>query len=231
MKKIGILGGMGPESTIDYYRGIIKGFREDRDDNSYPRILINSIDMTEMLSYVASGEYDTLVDLLVNGIKDLKKGGADFALMATNTPHVVFDRVNSISPLPLISIVEATAFKAQSLNLKKLLLIGTGFTMKNTFYQEAISRLNMSVSVPSAEEQKTIHNIIFPELEEGIIVPEKKTQMLEICRKIIREEKIDGIILGCTELPLMIEDSDLDVEVLNTTRIHVEAVLQKLREN
>lgn len=228
MKKIGILGGMGPESTVDYYKMIIRDFRAGRDDNAYPQILINSIDMTEMLSYVASGEYDKLVNLLVEGICRLKDGGADFALMATNTPHVVFDRVEKKSPLPLISIVEATALKAEALNLKKLLLIGTGFTMKNTFYQQSVSPYGISLSVPSPENQEIIHNIIFPELEEGIVVPEKKIQMINICKNIIKTENIDGIILGCTELPLMIKNEDLDIEVLNTAQIHIEAAVKMI---
>jgi aspartate racemase len=112
--------------------------------------------------------------------------------------------------------------------LKKLLLIGTGFTMKNTFYQDKISKYDISVVIPSELNQEIIHNIIFPELEEGIIIPEKKTQMIRICNEIINRENIDGVILGCTELPLMIGDNDLNVEVLNTTQNHVDAIVKRL---
>jgi len=228
MKTIGILGGMGPESTVEYYKSIIAGYRSEKKDNQYPLIIINSINMTEMLSFVADENYPALIELLLKGIKDLKSSGADFAVLASNTPHVVFDDLLKISPLPLISIVEATAMKTKSLGLKKLLLIGTGFTMKNTFYRDNISRFNISVTVPSEQNQEIIHNIIFPELEDGIVIPEKKRQMIEICNEIIKRENIDGVILGCTELPLMIKDDDLEVEVLNTTQNHVDAILKRI---
>jgi len=228
MKTVGILGGMGPESTVDYYKSIISGFRAEKNDNQYPQIIINSINMSEMLSYVASKDYTTLIALLLKGINDLRSAGADFAVIASNTPHVVFNEVQEKSPIPLISIVEATALKARFLNLKRLLLIGTGFTMNNTFYQDYISQSDISVIVPSAENREIIHNIIFPELEDGIVIPEKKRQMIEICKEIINRENIDGIILGCTELPLMIKDEDLEIEVLNTTQNHVDAIVRRI---
>ncbi|MDA3810442.1 MAG: amino acid racemase [Spirochaetaceae bacterium] len=228
MEKVGILGGMGPESTVDYYKNIISGYRTIKKDNQYPQIFINSINMTEMLSYVVKKDYPALINLLVTGMKDLQKSGADFAVIASNTPHVVFDEVNNQSPIPLISIVDSTIQRALDSELKKLLLIGTGFTMKNTFYQDKISKYDISVVIPSELNQEIIHNIIFPELEEGIIIPEKKTQMIRICNEIINRENIDGVILGCTELPLMIGDNDLNVEVLNTTQNHVDAIVKRL---
>ncbi|MDA3941161.1 MAG: amino acid racemase [Spirochaetia bacterium] len=167
----------------------------------------------------------------IAGIISLRDAGADFAVIASNTPHIVFDEVDKLSPLPLLSIVEATAQKAATLKLKKLLLIGTIFTMESTFYQNSNSNYNISVVVPSAEEQEIIYNIIFPELEEGIVIPKKKNQLINICNKIIEKENIDGRILGCTELPLMIKDDDFRIEVLNTTKIHVEGILKYIFEN
>ena len=230
MEKVGIIGGIGPESTLDYYKDIIRGYRKKINKDEYPQILINSINMTKMLSFVKNKNYANLIDFLVTEIGYLRNAGADFAVIASNTPHVVFDEVNKLSSIPLVSIVEATAQKAVSLNLKKLLLIGTGFTMKSNFYQDCISKYSISVFVPSNKEQEIIHNIIFPELEEGIVIPEKKSQLINICNKIINKENVDGIILGCTELPLMIKDNDFKITVLNTTKNHVEVIVNKITD-
>ncbi|HOO70547.1 MAG TPA: amino acid racemase [Spirochaetota bacterium] len=230
MKTLGIIGGIGPQSTLDYYREIISGYRKISGSPDYPHIIINSIDMTGMLDLVARSDYPNLVRLLVSEIEKLKRAGAEFALIASNTPHIVFDDVKRSSPLPLISIVEATAEKAQSLKLKRLLLLGTGFTMKSRFYADCLSRYGISVSVPPEQEQKFIHEVIFDDLEEGIVIPEKKARVVALCAAIIEKESIDGIILGCTELPLMIRDGDFNVAVLNTAGIHIEAAVRVLLE-
>jgi aspartate racemase len=228
MQQVGIVGGIGPESTVDYYKGIISQYRSLTGDDNYPPIVINSINMTEMLSYVASKEYDKLTALLVAAISGLKNAGADFAVIASNTPHVVFDQVKEKSSLPLLSIVEETYKKACLLNLKKLLLIGTAFTMKNTFYQKCFGENNISLILPSPEEQQETQRIIFYELEEGIVNPDSKKRLVKICTDIISQDRIDGIILGCTELPLMIKEDDFTIAVLNTTRIHVNAIVARL---
>lgn len=228
MKKTGIIGGIGPESTIDYYRGIISLYRQMTGDENYPRILINSINMTEMLARVSERNYGAVTDMLLGSIEALARAGADFAAIASNTPHIVFGEVSARSPLPLISIVEAAAAKARSLGIRKALLIGTAFTMASSFYRDCFSAHSIPVIVPSAGEQVEIHGIIFPELEEGIVVPEKKARLLGICDRIIAKEEPDGVVLGCTELPLMVKDGDLGVPILNTSRIHVEAIVSEL---
>lgn len=228
MKTIGIVGGIGPESTVDYYKSIISLYRKKSGDDNYPHIIINSINMTEMLIYVGKADYDSLVNQLVNSINSLAGAGADFAVIASNTPHVVFDRVSAQSPLPLISIVESSCEIAAEMKLKRVLLIGTAFTMRNGFYAECFEKHSIDVFVPDKDEQNIIHNIIFPELEEGIVNPEKKIEMLDICNRIILKEKIEGIILGCTELPLMLKNEDFDIKVLNTAEIHVQAIVKEL---
>lgn len=228
MLTVGIVGGIGPESTLDYYKNIVAGYRNRTNDENYPHIIINSINMTEMLSYVYSHNYNGLTDFLLSAIASLKSAGADFAVIASNTPHVVFDQVNNRSSLPLISIVEATCKKTFSLRLKKVLLIGTGFTMRSTFYQECFSKYGIAAIVPSREEQEIIQNIIFPDLENGIIAPEKKQQLLDLCNDRLAKESAGGIVLGCTELPLMIKDDDFAIAVLNTTQIHIDAIVEIL---
>jgi len=228
MKTIGIIGGIGPESTVDYYRGIIARYRDLTGDENYPPIIVNSINMTAMLNLLSERNYDGLLALLLHSIGALARAGANIAAIASNTPHIVFDALSAQSPLPLVSIVEAAAERAKSLGIRKALLIGTAFTMASPFYQECFSRRSVPVIVPSAGEQVEIHGIIFPELEEGIVVLEKKKCLLDICARIIEKEGVDGVILGCTELPLMIKDGDLSVCVLNTVRIHVEAIVSAI---
>jgi len=228
MKTIGIIGGIGPESTVDYYKSIISLYRKKSGDENYPHIIINSINMAEMLNYVGKDDYDSLAKQLVDSINNLESAGADFAVIASNTPHVVFGRVAAESPLPLISIVESTCKRAAEMNLKRVLLIGTAFTMRNSFYTDCFKKHSIDLFVPDKDEQNIIHNIIFPELEEGIVNAKNKIEMLEICNRIISREKIEGIVLGCTELPLMLKKNDFNIEVLNTAEIHVQAVVDEL---
>ncbi|MBW4083957.1 aspartate/glutamate racemase family protein [Paenibacillus sp. S150] len=217
MKKIGIVGGIGPASTLDYYSGIINGFRQKTNDDNYPEIVINSINMTEMLSYVSCQDWDALVDLLLKSIKNLAKAGVELASIASNTPHIV----------PLISIVEETCKYAQLKKCKKVVVIGTQFTMSSGLYAKAFKKYAITAVVPSECEQTAIHNIIFPKLEEGIVLPEDR-QKIEITERLLVEQSADGLVLGCTELPLIIKDKDLDTLILNTTQIHIEAIVNSI---
>ena len=225
---VGIIGGIGPESTVDYYKSIISGYRQAKGADNYPRILINSIYMTEMLDYFAATDYPSVSALLLNSIHELKSAGAHFAVIASNTPHVVFNMIEAQSPIPLISIVEATCQRAISLTLKKVLLIGTGFTMKSSFYKQEFDHQNIALIVPPPEVQDISHHMIFPELEDGIVIPEKKAQLIALCNEIIAGEQCDGIVLGCTELPLMLSERDFNIPVLNTTQIHVDAIVERM---
>jgi len=228
MKKTGIVGGIGPASTLDYYRGIIDGFRAKSNGGSYPEIVINSIDMAEMLAYVSNGDWDALTNMLLGAIKNLADAGADFVAIASNTPHIVFDRVREKSVLPLISIVEKTCAAVRRKGCKKVIVIGTRFTMSNGFYTEAFKKDNITAIVPSENDQETIHGIIFPKLEDGIVVPEDKQKMLAIVNGLLRLHHADGLVLACTELPLMIKDSDLDTLIFNTTQIHIESIVNEI---
>lgn len=225
---IGIIGGIGPESTVDYYRGIIQRYREHSGSNNFPNILINSINMSEMLLRIDAIDYNGICDLLLDSIERLKSAGASVIAISSNTVHAVYDRLASLSPLPIISIVEATCKEASDLGLRKVLLIGTQFTMQSQFYQTTFSNSSINIIVPKLEERELIQTIIFSELEEGIVSQESKKSILEICNKLITNEKCDGIILGCTELPLMFHANDFDIETLNTTSIHIEAIVKNL---
>jgi len=228
VKKVGIIGGIGPVSTLDYYMGIINGYRAITNDDNYPEIVINSINMTKMLSFVSIKDWDTLVKMLLSAIKNLADAGAEFAAIASNTPHIVFDRVQKESELPLISIVDATCKYVQSKGCNRVVVIGTRFTMGSGLYSEALGKFGITAIVPSENDQEVIHGIIFPKLEDGIVVPEDKIKILEISNGLLTSHNADGLLLGCTEFPLMIKDNDIDTLIFNTTQIHIEAIVNSI---
>ena len=228
MKKVGIVGGIGPASTLDYYSGIINGFRANSNNDNYPQIVIDSINMTQMLSYVTNENWDLLVNMLLHAIENLSNADADFAAIASNTPHVVFDKVQEGAVLPLISIVEATCVCVQQRGCKNVVILGTRFTMNSGLYTEALRKYNITTVVPSQNEQAVIHDIIFPNLENGIVVPEDRKKMLAIANRLLSDHNADGLILGCTELPLMIKDDDLKTSIFNTTQIHIDTIVNSI---
>lgn len=228
MKTVGIVGGIGPESTIDYYRSIVQEYRRRTQGEHYPAINIVSIDMTEMLSYVAARDSARLIDMLGGAIRSLKNAGSDFAVMASNTPHIVFEQLQEQSSLELISIVDAACEALRRRGLKKALLTGTLFTMRANFYAKTAQKYGVDIIVPDADDMNEIQNVIFPELEEGIIIPEKKEKYINIVNNYVAQRNVDCVILGCTELPLMISEGDLPIPVMNTSRIHVEKIVDRL---
>jgi aspartate racemase len=228
MKIAGLIGGIGPESTVSYYQQMINGFRSVRQDNSYPDINIVSIDMTRMLSLVEKRDFDSLVAMLRLSIEKLARAGSDFVAITSNTPHIVFDRVRDASPLELISIVDATCEFIKSEGYRKPLLTGTLFTMKENFYGTAAREHGFDIQLPNEKDIESIHDVIFPELEEGLVIPEKKAKYIDIVTRYIRELNIDSVILGCTELPLMVSASDLPVPVIDTCSVHVSKILERM---
>jgi len=229
MKIVGIIGGIGPESTIEYYRLIVASYREEIQDGSYPRIIVNSIDLKKMISWFEANELAEMTEYLVDEAQRLERAGADFGLLAANTPHIVFDEVRRRSPIPLLSIVEATCEAAKGLGLKRLALFGTRFTMQGRFYPDVFSREGIKLVVPEREEQDYIHDKYMNELVPGRFLPETREGLLEVVDRMKEREGIDGVILGGTELPLILRDEEgRGIPFLDTTRIHVKAVVAEL---
>ena len=229
MKTLGILGGIGPGSTVDYYQTIIGLYRAKREDGSYPPILINSIDLQRLLAMVGAGELKRLIDWLLIELGKLASAGADFAIMASNTPHLVFDDIARQSPLPLISIVRATSEVAKARWLRRLALFGTRFTMEGTSYRDVCGQEDVAVVVPDPAEVDYIHDKYMSELVDGIFLPETRFGLLAIIDRMVAQLQIDGVILGGTELPLILKDpSHHGVPLLNTTRIHCEAAVEEM---
>ncbi len=229
MKTVGIIGGIGPESTMEYYRQIIAAYRERTGDGSYPSLLINSIDMTKMLDLIGANELAAVTQYLLGEVQKLAQAGADFGALASNTPHLVFEAINRQSPMPLISIVETACDAAQALGLRRIGLFGTRFTMQGRFYADVFDRKGMALVTPSPDEQTYIHNKYMGELVNGVILPETRERLLAIVARLRDEEGIGGLILGGTELPLILKgDMGQGIPFLDTTRIHVDRIVAQM---
>jgi len=228
MKTLGIIGGIGPESTIEYYRRLHTLYRERVPDGSPPSIIINSIDNKKLLD-LAGTDLSELATYLTAEVERLARAGATFGLLAANTPHLVFDPVARHSTIPLISIVAATCAAAESRGLKRLGLLGTRFTMQSSFYRDALSDKQIELVVPNEGEQAWVHAKYMDELLQGIIRPETRERLMTIIRALKDRSQIEGVILGGTELSLILRDEMVfGVQVLDTTQIHVEAAVAQL---
>jgi len=228
-KTVGIIGGVGPESTIDYYRLIIGEYQKQKPDGSYPPIIINSINLQKMVGFLEANDLASLTAALVDEIGKLARAGADFGVLSSNTPHIVFDELSRQSPIPLISIVRATCEAAKSLDLKKLGLFGSGFTMRARFFQDVFSRAGITVIVPDSTDQTYIHDKYMDELVKGIFLPETRAGLLKIVDRLQQKEGIQGLILGGTELPLILRDvPERGIPFLDTTQIHVKALVREM---
>jgi aspartate racemase len=244
MKTVGIIGGVGPESTIEYYRLIIAAYRErqggsgvppmddraqDAGATSYPSIIIDSVDLGRLLAWMKVNNLAAVTDYLVDELERLARAGANFGVIAANTPHIVFDELLRRSPIPLLSIVEATRDEAKARGLKRVGLFGTRFTMQAPFYPEVFSRANMQIIVPNDEEQTYIHEKYLGELLNNIFSSETREGLLAIVDRLRERDDIEGLILGGTELPLILRDaSHKGVPFLDTTRIHVDRIVGEL---
>lgn len=228
MKPIGVIGGIGPESTIDYYRAMIAAYRERQPDGSYPAIVINSIDADALLGLLSAHELEKVADYLVAEVERLERAGAGCALLAANSPHIVFDEVQRRSRLPLVSIVEATRDEAMRLGLKRLGLFGTRFTMQGRFYPDEFEKAGLTLVVPDDTEQAYIHDKYMSELLKGILLPETRDRLLAIVAQMKARDGIDAVILGGTELPLILRDPTASgIPLLDTTQIHAKAIVAR----
>jgi aspartate racemase len=228
MKIAGIVGGIGPESTIEYYRGIVRHYRERNADGSYPRIVINSVDASKMLGLFGENRLPAATDYLAGEVERLARAGADFGVVAANTPHLVFDALQERSSIPLLSIVTATCRAAKRQGLRRVGLLGTRYTMGARFYPEGLTRAGIEVALPSPEDQDYVHEKYMGELVAGVIRPETKDGLLAVVERMKARESIDAVILGGTELSLILRDGDAAVPLLDTTQIHVEEIVTRM---
>jgi aspartate racemase len=229
MKTVGLIGGVGPESTIEYYRFIIDEYRARKNDDTYPSIIINSVDVNKYVALATANRFDKFADELVFEIDRVARAGADFAALAANTPHIVFDELQRRSAIPLVSIVEATCDKARQLGCKRVALLGTKFTMQGGFYHDVFARAGIDLIVPNEAEQNYIHEKYVGELLKNIFTDDTRAGLLAIIDQLRGRDAIDAVILGGTELPLILRDAERgDMKFLDTTKIHVEKIVERL---
>ncbi len=219
MKRIGILGGLGPESTIPYYRHITKTYTEMHGDYGYPVIIIYSLRFQEIIDV----EYEA-PETVKAAIESLHCAGADFVVAACNTIHVVYDRVADDIPIPWISIIDVTADHIKAAGMNTVGLLGTIFTLQKGFYQTGLARHGIETITPPRDDQERVSEIIFTELVKGETTDESRRFMLR-CIDDLSREGAQGVVLGCTEIPLLIQQHHTDVPVFDTTTLHAQRAL------
>jgi aspartate racemase len=226
---LGIVGGTGPESTVDYYRTIIAIWQRRTDDGSYPRLLINSVEASQIFRDLAAGDHVAIAAAIVPAIGQLAAAGAGTALLASNATHLAFDEIAPGSPIPLIHIVDAASGAAAAAGHRRLGILGTRFVMEAPMYPDRFGARGMAVVTPTPEEREYVHARYFGELVRGVFLDETRDGLVEIVAAMRDRDGIDGLILGGTELALILtEPTYAGVPILNTARTHAEAAVDWL---
>jgi aspartate racemase len=229
MKTLGIIGGLGPESTVEYYREVIRAYRERVTNGSAPAFIVNSVDMKQVVDRVTANDLASLADFLLAEIKRLANAGATFGIISANTPHLAFEEIQRRSPIPLISIVEAAALATKAKGLQRVGLMGTRFTMKAQLFPDVFVRHGIQIVTPNEEEQSFVHDIYMNELVKGLVHEETRLRLLEIARRMKHDDKIEALLLGGTELSLILKSLDgTGLELLDTMKIQVQAAVTEM---
>ncbi len=226
MKKIGLVGGIGSASTVSYYLGLIEKFRKELGETVYPEIVIDSVNMQIATDYIFSGDLKRSAELMLKSLSNLKAAGAEVGAITANTEHIAWNEMKDRFEIPVISIVDAAVSEILKRGFKRVLVLGTVFTMKSRLYENALISKDITPILPSEKDKEMIGGLIFPNLENGVIIQQDREKMLAAAEKYISDCKADSVLLGCTELPLIFKDGDLSVPVLNTTAIHINAVFE-----
>jgi aspartate racemase len=230
MKILGMIGGTGPESTVEYYRRLIAAYHARVSESGAPPVIINSVDNKDLVKWFTARDLAPVIYFLAAEIERLARAGVDFALIAAVTPHLVFDELQQEARIPLLSIVEATADAAAKAGLRCLALFGTRFTMQATLFPAAFARRRLTIVVPNEEEQEFLHEKYMGELFAGTILDETRAALIDIVETMKQRDNVDGLILGGTELSLILrEPTAAGLPVLDTTQIHVEAAIERMQ--
>lgn len=230
MKKLGLIGGVGPESTITYYKGIVYGVKEHLEKPYLPPLTIESLSCFEVIRMSSEGDTESLTAYLLAGIRNLAAAGAEVGALACNTGHMVFDALQKASPIPLVSIVNVTCAEAVRQGYQKVGLLGTAATMEDDFFKTPFREAGIEVVIPDAEERAYIADHIVNELEMGIVNEDTAVHILKIVERMMSEQQIGAIVLGCTELPLLFEGRKSPAPLLDTMKIHIDALINTILE-
>jgi len=223
-KTIGILGGMSPESTAVYYQYITRAYTQRYGDHGYPAIIIYSVSFQPYIDWPGQGRWDLVAEGLSEAANKLQAAGADFIVIATNTMHIVFDEVQSRVGIPMLSLLDAVGDAILAQGISVVGLLGTSFTMEKPFYRQALSSKGISVVTPEPDDRHYVNHVIYDELVMGETRSESRAGFKEIIGK-LADRGAQGIILGCTEIPLLVSEDDAGMPLFDTTAIHAQAAL------
>lgn len=225
-RKIGILGGTSPQSTVDYYNHLINSYLARFTDHAYPEVIIYSVNFQHYIDWMNTGDWDKVEDDMVRAIAKLEVAGADFGIIAAGTLHKVFPGVVKRVNIPLLSMVECVAAKAKEVGISKIGLLGTRFTMMDPFFSEALAEAGIECITPQVTNIPTINDILYEELARGVIREESREKFIEFIAD-LESRGAQGVILGCTEIPLLISQAHVKIPILDAALIHVTAALEK----
>lgn len=223
-KVIGIIGGLSPESTMLYYQFITRRYYQQFQNHKYPEIIIYSVNFQKYIDWAYQEQWQDVITDLIKKLRYLQSAGANFAIIACNTVHIVFEQINQYSPIPLLSIIDATADAIQAQHIEKVGLLGTQFTMEQPFYQQKLAKYGISTVIPNQQQREYLDALILDELSQGIINPLSRRKVLDVIDSLI-SQGAKGIVLGCTEIPLLITHHE-SVSLFDTASIHAEKALQ-----
>jgi aspartate racemase len=230
-KKIGILGGMSPESTVEYYQYITRSYTDRFGDYGYPEVIIYSVSFQPYVDWPEQDRWDLVAQGLSEAAQKLEAAGADFIVIATNTMHLVFDQVQASVGVPMLSLLDAVAEAILgrrsgdlAQQMKTVGLLGTKFAMEKGFYQDALARKGITVLVPNEEDREYVNTVIYDELVAGQVRDESRAGFVAIIKR-LADRGAEGVILGCTEIPLLVSETDAGMPLFDTTAIHAEAAL------
>ena len=227
MKTIGLIGGMSWESTQFYYQQINRAVRERLGGLHSAKVLLYSVDFAPIEQLQHAGDWPATAEILSNAAKSLEAGGADFFLICTNTMHKVADAVAGSVSVPLLHIADATGQVLKDDGIKRVGLLGTGFTMDQSFYKDHISdNYDIEVVVPNAEERSQVHDIIYQQLCLGEVLDESRKIYLNVIDG-FRRQGCEAIVLGCTEIGMLVKQGDTDIRLYDTTEIHAQAAVER----
>lgn len=225
MKRIGLIGGLSPESTVHYYQILCREYNRTAGGLNFPDIVIESLNLQTLVALFEKNDWEGVASILLAALNRLKDAGAEFAAILANTPHNAYDRIRDVAPLDILTIMDATAAALKRDRRRTVALLGTKATMEFGFFQKTFAAMGIETHVPEASQRAELDRMIWEELSHGITKSESREAM-KLMITDLEKQGVEAVILGCTELSLLIKDSDTRLPLYDTTRIHAEAILE-----
>jgi len=229
MKTIGIIGGMSPESTVEYYQYLTHTYTYRYGDHAYPPIIMYSVSFQDYIDWPSAGQWEQVGKGLGEVARKLQSAGADFIVIATNTMHKVVSDIQAAVDIPVLNLLDVVADAIAAQGMTKVGLLGTIFTMEDSFYPEALAARGIHVITPEKADRETVNRVVYLELVNGTLRRESRAEYVRIIND-MQAQGAQGIILGCTEIPLLIKPTDVDLPLFDTTILHAEAALARALE-